>query len=81
MIELPSLFSLDVQNQLYDVAGLSEGFHQAGLAESRWAIEIVEPAAQAFRLNNPDCTVFHDDCNYLLRLAMDVSWCNCIITV
>lgn len=51
--------------------GLSEGFHQAGMAESRWAIEKEEPAAQAFRLNNPGCTVFTDDCNLLLRLVMD----------
>ena len=54
------------------VSGLSEGFHQAGMAESRWAIEKEEPAAQAFRLNNPGCTVFTDDCNLLLRKAMDV---------
>jgi DNA (cytosine-5)-methyltransferase 1 len=43
------------------------------MAESRWAIEKEEPAAQAFRLNNPGCTVFTDDCNLLLRKAMDVS--------
>lgn len=53
--------------------GLSEGFHQAGVAESWWAIEIVEPAAQAYRLNNPGSTVFTDDCNLLLKLVMDVS--------
>ena len=42
------------------------------MAESRWAIEKEEPAAQAFRLNNPGCTVFTNDCNLLLRKAMDV---------
>ena len=52
--------------------GLSEGFHQAGLAESLWAIELEEPAAQAYRLNNPKCTVFTQDCNQLLRLVIDV---------
>jgi len=52
--------------------GLSEGFHQSGIAESRWAVEKEEPAAQAFRLNNPGCTVFTDDCNDLLRLAISV---------
>ncbi|XP_014661569.1 PREDICTED: DNA (cytosine-5)-methyltransferase 1-like [Priapulus caudatus] len=51
--------------------GLSEGFHQAGIAESRWAIEVFEPAAQAFRINNPGCTVFTGDCNLLLKLAME----------
>lgn len=51
--------------------GLSEGFHQAGVAESCWAIEVFEPAANAFRLNNPDATVFTDDCNVLLKMVMD----------
>lgn len=57
---------------IYD-PGLSEGLHQAGVAESRWAIEKEEPAASAFSLNNPGCTVFTDDCNLLLKLVMDVS--------
>jgi len=57
---------------LVGCGGLSEGFHQSGIAESRWAIEKEEPAAQAFRLNNPGCTVFTDDCNELLRLAISV---------
>lgn len=30
-----------------------------------------EPAAQAFKLNNPDCTVFSDDCNLLLTNAIN----------
>lgn len=42
------------------------------MAESLWAIEKEEPAAHAFSLNNPGCTVFTDDCNWLLKLAMDV---------
>lgn len=54
------------------ITGLSEGFHQAGIADSKWAIEKEEPAAQAFRLNNPGCTVFTDDCNELLKLVMEV---------
>lgn len=29
-----------------------------------------EPAAQAFRLNNPGATVFTEDCNILLKLVM-----------
>ena len=56
------------------IVGISEGFHQAGIADSKWAIEKEEPAAQAFRLNNPGCTVFTDDCNQLLRLVMDVGY-------
>lgn len=56
--------------------GLSEGMHQAGVSESKWAIEVYEPAAQAFRLNNPNATVFTDDCNFLLKNVMDVSLIN-----
>ncbi|XP_012254092.2 DNA (cytosine-5)-methyltransferase 1-like isoform X2 [Athalia rosae] len=51
--------------------GLSEGLHQAGIAESRWAIEKEEPAAHAFRLNNPNAIVYSEDCNLLLRMVMD----------
>ncbi|NXO85267.1 DNMT1 methyltransferase, partial [Sitta europaea] len=46
------------------------GFHQAGVSETLWAIEMWEPAAQAFRLNNPGTTVFTEDCNVLLKLVM-----------
>ncbi|XP_054724016.1 DNA (cytosine-5)-methyltransferase PliMCI-like [Uloborus diversus] len=51
--------------------GLSEGFHQSGAAETHWAIEKDEAAAQAFRLNNPHALVFNEDCNHLLRLVMN----------
>ena len=51
--------------------GLSHGLHMAGVADSKWAVEIFEPAAQAFKLNNPDCTVFSDDCNLLLTNAIN----------
>ena len=50
---------------------MSHGLHEAGVADSKWAIEIFEPAAQAYKLNNPDCTVFSDDCNMLLRQAIE----------
>jgi DNA (cytosine-5)-methyltransferase 1 len=52
------------------VGGLSLGLHQAGIAESKWAIEVFEPAAKAFKSNNPNCEVFTDDCNLLLEQAM-----------
>eukprot|EP00731_Ephydatia_muelleri_P024749 Em0016g1020a len=51
--------------------GLTEGFHQSGVAEAVWAIEKDEAAAQAFRLNYPKATVFTDDCNILLKLVME----------
>ncbi|KAJ8922234.1 hypothetical protein NQ315_004171 [Exocentrus adspersus] len=51
--------------------GLSEGLHQTGVTETLWAIEKETAAAQAFRLNNPDCKVFTDDCNALLTLVLN----------
>lgn len=65
---VPKLRCLDV---FAGCGGLSEGLHQAGTAESLWAVEKEEPAAHAFSLNNPGCTVFTDDCNLLLKLVMD----------
>jgi DNA (cytosine-5)-methyltransferase 1 len=41
------------------------------VAESRWAVEVFEPAADAYKLNNPACTVFKDCCNMLLKNAID----------
>ena len=57
-------------------SGLSAGFHQSALSEASWAIEIDQPAAQAFRLNYPQATVFTEDCNLLLKMVMDVSLFN-----
>ncbi|XP_011350631.1 DNA (cytosine-5)-methyltransferase 1 isoform X1 [Ooceraea biroi] len=51
--------------------GLSEGFHQAGIAENLWAIEKEESAAYAYRLNNPKTVVFSEDCNILLHKVMN----------
>ena len=77
----PSLFStlllvlictfMNLSSYIFHL-GLSEGFHQSGVATSSWAVEKDEPAAQAFRLNNPKATVFTDDCNTLLKIVMEV---------
>lgn len=50
--------------------GLSDGLHQAGVAECKWAIENLEAAAHAYALNNKNCIVFNQDCNALLKDAM-----------
>ncbi|CAG9786638.1 unnamed protein product [Diatraea saccharalis] len=50
--------------------GLSEGLHQAGISECRWAVENVEAAAHAYSLNNKSCIVFNEDCNALLKDAI-----------
>uniref|UniRef100_A0A8D3EAM3 DNA (cytosine-5)-methyltransferase n=1 Tax=Scophthalmus maximus TaxID=52904 RepID=A0A8D3EAM3_SCOMX len=65
--KVPKYRTLDVFS---GCGGLSEGFHQADISETLWAIEMWEPAAQAFRLNNPGTTVFTEDCNVLLKLVM-----------
>lgn len=51
--------------------GLSEGLHQSGISKSEWAIEFDRSAASAYKLNNPDTVVLNEDCNYILRDAMD----------
>jgi hypothetical protein len=43
-------------------------FLQAGVAVSRWAVEYEQAAADAFKLNNPDASVFCNNCNVLLRV-------------
>lgn len=47
--------------------GLSEGLHQAGVCDTKWAIEFDLTAAQAFRLNYPNAKVFSEDCNHILN--------------
>ncbi|KZC09572.1 PREDICTED: DNA (cytosine-5)-methyltransferase PliMCI-like [Dufourea novaeangliae] len=56
--------------------GLSEGLRQAGIVDNRWAIEREESAACAYRLNNPNTTVFCEDCNVLLRKVMNGDVCD-----
>ncbi|XP_017882042.1 DNA (cytosine-5)-methyltransferase PliMCI-like [Ceratina calcarata] len=56
--------------------GLSEGLKRAGITDNRWAIENDETAACAYRLNNPDTTVFCEDCNVLLRKVLKGDTCD-----
>lgn len=65
--EITPLKSLDV---FAGCGGLSKGLKDSGLIKSEWAIESDFEAASAFQLNNPESTVFVDDCNHLLKLAM-----------
>lgn len=67
-MQITKLKSLDV---FAGCGGLTQGFHKSGVADTRWAIEKEEPAAQAFRLNYPDASVFTDDCNLLLKMVME----------
>ena len=51
--------------------GLSTGLGQAGVADHRWAIEFWKPSADAYKKNNSRCKVFNEECNGLLKKAMD----------
>lgn len=66
--EVEPLRTLDI---FAGCGGLSEGLHQSGAAKTCWAIECEPTAAQAFKLNNPDTTVFTDDCNVILKAAIE----------
>lgn len=74
-LDIPSFPPVTKKLRCLDVfagcGGLSQGLHEAGVAESKWAIEVFEQAAQAYKLNNKDCTVFTDDCNLLLKNAIE----------
>ena len=49
--------------------GFSEGLKQAGIINCKWAVEENPAAANAFRENNPEATVFQEDCKELLKRA------------
>ena len=66
----PDSVSLATMDIFAGCGGLSEGMHQARAAETKWAIEYEQPAAEAFKLNNPDAAVFCNNCNVLLHAAM-----------
>uniref|UniRef100_T1J239 DNA (cytosine-5-)-methyltransferase n=1 Tax=Strigamia maritima TaxID=126957 RepID=T1J239_STRMM len=53
------------------VGGLSKGLHQAGVSETRWAIELDQFAATAFKMNNPAPELYEDNCNEILQLMID----------
>src|SRR5690242_15368197 len=42
----------------------------------RWAIEYEAPAAEAFKLNNPEAAVFCANCNVILRVSDGVQPCD-----
>ena len=51
------------------VGGFSEGLKQAGIIDCKWAVEENKAAAKAFKENNPEATVFQEDCRELLKQA------------
>jgi DNA (cytosine-5)-methyltransferase 1 len=62
--------------------GLSEGMHQSRVADTKWAIEYEQPAADAFQLNNPGAAVFCNNCNVILlvrRLLLNGNGCFSVV--
>ncbi|XP_011505760.1 PREDICTED: DNA (cytosine-5)-methyltransferase PliMCI-like [Ceratosolen solmsi marchali] len=51
--------------------GLSEGLKLSGVAESQWAVENDEAAANAYRLNNLNALIFTTDCNTFLKKVIN----------
>ncbi|CAN0367097.1 unnamed protein product, partial [Discosporangium mesarthrocarpum] len=47
------------------------GLHDAGVCNSKWAIEFEKPAAEAYKKNFPEASVFTDDCNIILKLPRE----------
>eukprot|EP00210_Caulerpa_lentillifera_P008334 g7950.t1 len=52
--------------------GLSEGLHQSGVVQTEWAIEYDDSAAEAFKQNHPETTVFCCNVSALLWRVMSV---------
>ena len=65
--EVPPLACLDI---FAGCGGLSQGLHESGVTQHKWAIEFWQPSAEAFKKNNPDCVVLNEECNGLLSKAM-----------
>ncbi|GAV80752.1 DNA_methylase domain-containing protein/BAH domain-containing protein/DNMT1-RFD domain-containing protein [Cephalotus follicularis] len=51
--------------------GLSEGLQQSGVSITKWAIEYDAAAGDAFKLNHPESLMFINNCNVILRAAME----------
>ena len=50
--------------------GFSQGLSEAGVAVSKWAVEMSEPAARAFQLNHPECSVAQEDSREVLQALL-----------
>ena len=70
---LESVSALNTMDIFAGCGGLSTGLGQAGVANHKWAIEFWKPSADAYRKNNPQAKVYNQECNGLLKQAMDGS--------
>ena len=69
--ELPPVEPLKTLDIFAGCGGLSHGLGQAGVVRHSWAVEFWSPSANAYKKNNPECQVFNEECNGLLKQAME----------
>ncbi|XP_059480711.1 DNA (cytosine-5)-methyltransferase 1-like [Neocloeon triangulifer] len=62
---------LDTMDLFSGCGGFSFGLHEAGLCNSKWAVEFDPHAAQAYSKNFPHATVFNEDVNLMLANMME----------
>ncbi|CAH2061426.1 unnamed protein product [Thlaspi arvense] len=69
--EVPKEMRLATLDIFAGCGGLSQGLEQAGVSDTKWAIEYEAPAGDAFKQNHTGSTVFVDNCNVILRAIME----------
>jgi len=67
----PVLHPLRLMDLCSGAGGLSNRLEQAGVARACWAVENCPSAAEAFRLNHPQATVYLEDCSNLLERIVE----------
>lgn len=71
MNEENSFIPLRTMDLFAGCGGLSLGFDQSGVSQTRWAVEKDKSSAHSFRKNFPQAIVYHEDCNILLKNILD----------
>lgn len=61
--------------QCHELKSLSSGLEEAGIAQTKWALEHDEDSCEAFKLNHPTATTFSQNCNVLLYAALKREGC------
>ena len=51
------------------------GLEESGAVKCLWGIEVDEAAARAFEKNHAGCKIFINDCNLLLKVNWEFSFC------
>ena len=70
---LEEVTALNTMDIFSGCGGLSAGLSQAGVANPKWAVDYWDPAADAYRKNNPGAEVYNQECNDFLQKVMEDS--------